>query len=351
MLKYLQRITNEDNHRRHSNRQPPRRKPEAFALLDEAADATLELPDDTVDFDEAFADQDATVQQLQLHMSRTLSNKSETTVLMLPAILNSGLRSKRETDGLIDTGAERTIISHTLAKELGTPIAADDSKLIVTDGKEVKTVGKCKVKMQLVNGCQDKIFEVECLILPQPKYEFLLGLDFMAAHDIAINPRGRFISFNQTKFHCKTVGHMSKTSVKNRMSASVDEDDLGRLLEKAQHFPVQQQGRVLFPLNRSVILGPRETRMLKLPVHLREDLQPLRIPTIAPHFSVNLGPQYATHLTIAVTNHKPEPIRLTGKTVIFEVTVDATTAHSVRTHDGSLRRLRVAKPKSFQRRQ
>lgn len=356
MMKFLQRIAGQNSGGRRFDRrstqstQSTRRRQQTYAILEEGDDDDAhELPDDTLDDDAAPPRAGSS----SIFMSKSCQGKSETTVLMLPVVLETQLGFRRQAEGLIDTGAERTIVALGLVKELGVEIQQDDSKLVIADGKEVKTMGKCNIKMRMMNGTkhQSHTFEVTCLILPKPGYELLLGMDFMVHNDIAVNPRGRFITMEQKKQHCKTISHISKQSLQNHTSEDT-QDAIAEFTEKIQHLPVQQGERILFPLNRSIQLGPKEKRMIKMPVTLRKTFIPWRSPTVAPHFSVSLGPQHQGHLVVAVENHKMEPVRLTGRTVIFEVSVHSGQSHAVKLEDGSNKRLKIAKSgKSFQQRQ
>lgn len=114
--------------------------------------------------------------------------KKKNVILKLPVIIK-GQGITRRIDGLVDTGAERTIMSYKLAKELEVDIKEDKSRLKVADGSNVIAKGRCQVELE----AKRNKFSTDCLILNEPGYELLLGLDFLTKYNVIVNPKQKCI--------------------------------------------------------------------------------------------------------------------------------------------------------------
>ena len=96
-------------------------------------------------------------------------------------------------------------------------------------------------------------------------------------------------------------------------------EELGSFIERVDHLPGLKGDRMQVPLNRSVVLGPKEIKMLKTPTVILESLVHKRTPVVAPSFSVHLRVQYENFSTFTLTNHREEPVKTTGETTIFQI--------------------------------
>ena len=246
---------------------------------------------------------------------------------------------------LVDTGAESSIISLALAKELGAKVRPDDTRLLLAHGQATKVYGRCEIAVSVEKSANQR-FNLDCMVLPKPGHDLLLGLDAMADNQISAHPHSRSVSIRGRKINCLFAGpKMDKEAVN-----SILPEGLGRLTEIVDHLPGLKGDRMQVPLNRSVVLGPKESRMLKTPIVIPRSLVHKRTPVVAPTFSVHLGIQYASFSTLTLTNHREEPVRITGKTTIFEVPVPADVDPVVSDCNGEKHQLRGNR-RSFQKRQ
>lgn len=122
---------------------------------------------------------------------------------------------------------------------------------------------------------------------------------------------------------------------------------IGEYKERVEHLPVQKGKRIQFAINRSLCLGPKEMKMIKMPITLKDDYCFRKTAVVAPNFSVMLGTQYDDYMTVSIANHKEEPIRLTGRTVIFEVKVNDDENYSITNNKGNVVMMRRFNKRSF----
>ena len=54
----------------------------------------------------------------------------------------------------------------------------------------------------------------------------------------------------------------------------VDRGDVGQFTERVEHLPAAKGDRIQVPLNRSVVLGPRESRMVRTPIGIPRSMVP-----------------------------------------------------------------------------
>ena len=156
---------------------------------------------------------------------------------------------------------------------------------------------------------------MSCLVLPRPGYDLLLGMDAMIDNKISAHPHDRSISIGGRQVKCLFAGPKAD----KRSANEIAHEEICRFTEKVEHLPRITEERLQVPLNRSIVLGPRESKMLKTPIVLPGALVYKRVPTMAPRVSVHLGVQYHTFSTLTLTNHAAEPVKITGRTTIFEM--------------------------------
>ena len=184
-------------------------------------------------------------------------------------------------------------------------------------------------------------------MLPNPGYDLLLGIDAMTRNQISAHPHNRSVSIKGRNIKCLFAGPKMDKEMKNGI---IRHEDIGKFTERVDHLPAIKGDRIQVPLNKSVVLGPKESRMVKTPIIIPKAMVHQRTPVVAPHFSVHLRVQYETFSTLTLTNHREEPIRITGKTTIFEIPAQAGETLTIRDCNGQQRQLRGNK-QSFPRRQ
>ena len=275
----------------------------------------------------------------------TGKKKGKRRVLKMGLVSQSHLGYPRRIDALVDTGAESSIVSLALAKELGAKIVSDDTRLLLAHGETAKVTGRCEIDVA-VEKSTNQNFRLNCLVLPKPGYDLLLGIDAMVDNQISAHPHSRSVSIRGHAVKCLFAGPKADKEVTNE----IVHQEIGRFTERVDHLPGIKGDRMQVPLNRSVVLGPRESRMLKTPVVLPRSMVHKRTPVVAPQFSVHLGVQYENFSTLTLTNHREEPIRITGKTTIFEVPAQDGVDYVVRDCNGKRHPLRGPR-RSFPRRQ
>ena len=278
-------------------------------------------------------------------MAKATGKKENRRVMKLGLVAQSHLGYPRRIDALVDTGAESSIMSLALAKELGLEVKQDGTRLLLAHGETAKVTGRCGVDVA-VEKSTNQGFHLNCLVLPKPGYDLLLGIDAMAENQISAHPHSRSISIRGRHVRCLFAGPKADKDAVNE----IIHEEIGRITEKVTHLPGIKGDRVQIPLNRSIVLGPTESRMIKTPFVLPRSMTHKRTPIVAPHFSVHLGVQYETFSTLTLTNHRKEPIRITGKTTIFEVPAQPGVDYTVRDCDGKQHQLRSTR-RSFPTRQ
>ena len=276
----------------------------------------------------------------------TSKKKGQKRVMKLGLVSQSHLGYPRRIDALVDTGAESSIMSLALAKELGAKITPNKTQLLLAHGKTTQVTGECSVEVS-IEKTTHPAFTLNCLVLPNPGYDLLLGIDTMAKNQISAHPHNRSVSIKGRNIKCLFAGPKMDEEVRNGI---VRQADIGKFTERVDHLPAVKGDRIQVPLNRSVVLGPKESRMVKTPIVIPKGLVHQRTPVVAPHFSVHLGVQYETFSTLTLTNHREEPIRITGKTTIFEIPARAGETLTIRDCNGQQRQLRGNK-QSFPKRQ
>ena len=282
---------------------------------------------------------------LHAKTAKAMAAKPRRRVLKLGLVSQSHLGYPRKVDALVDTGAESSIISLALAKELGARIVSDSTRLMLAHGQATKVAGKCEIEVSLEKAhCQR--FKMSCLVLPNPGYDLLLGLDTMADNQISAHPHSRSVSIRGRKIDCLFAGPKMDKDAAN----AILPEELARFTEKVDHLPGLKGDRMQVPLNRSVVLGPKESKMMKTPIVIPKSLVHKRTPIVAPSFSVHLGVQYADFSTLTLTNHREEPVRITGKTTIFEAPAPTGVDYVVSDCNGKKHQLRGNR-RSFPRRQ
>ena len=285
-------------------------------------------------------------------MSRTYaaqtSNKKKEgkRVMKLGLVSQSHLGYPRRIDALVDTGAESSIMSLALAKELGAKIRPNKTQLLLAQGKTAKVTGECNIEVSIEKATHPT-FRLDCLVLPNPGYDLLMGIDAMTKNEISAHPHNRSVSIKGRTIKCLFAGPKVEKEVKNGL---IKTGDIGKLTERVEHLPAVKGDRIQVPLNKSIVLGPKEVRMVKTPIIIPRDMVHQRTPVVAPHFSVHLGVQYGTFSTLTLANHREEPIRITGKTTVFEVPAPEGEILTIQDCNGQQRQLRGNK-QSFHRRQ
>ena len=293
------------------------------------------------------AEEDAEQDMTRTYAAQTSSGKKEQKrVMKLGLVSQSHLGYPRRIDALVDTGAESSIMSLALAKELGAKITPNKTQLLLAHGKTARVTGECSIEVS-IERTTHPAFTMNCLVLPSPGYDLLLGIDAMTRHQISAHPHNRSVSIKGRNVKCLFAGPKMDKEVKNEIIA---QEDIGRFSERVDHLPAIKGDRIQIPLNRSIVLGPRETRMAKTPIIIPRGMVHQRTPVVAPHFSVHLGVQYETFSTLTLTNHREEPVRITGKTTIFEIPARAGQTLTIRDCNGQQRQLRGNK-QSFPKRQ
>ena len=236
-------------------------------------------------------------------------------------------------------------MSLALAKELGATVKPDDTRLMLAHGETTKVAGRCDIEVS-VERSHNQQFTLSCLVLPKPGYELLMGIDAMTENKISAHPHNRTISIGGRSVKCLFAGPKADRETVNE----VIHEEIGRITEKVDHIPGIKGDRIQIPLNRSVVLGPGESRMIKTPIVIPRTMVHKRTPIVAPHFSVHLGVQYETFSTLTLTNHRKEPVRITGKTTIFEVPAQTGLEYVVRDCNGKQHQLHGTR-RSFPKRQ
>ena len=225
---------------------------------------------------------------LHAKTAKAMAAKPQRRVLKLGLVSQSHLGYPRKVDALVDTGAESSIISLALAKELGARISSDSTRLMLVHGQATKVTGKCEIEVSLEKAHGQR-FKMSCLVLPNPGYDLLLGLDTMVDKHISAHPHSRSVSIRGRRINCLFAGpKMDKDAVN-----TILHEELDRFTEKVDHLPGLKGDRMQVPLNRSVVLGPKESKMMKTPIVIPKSLVHKRTPIVAPSFSVHLGVQYA----------------------------------------------------------
>ena len=342
LLRFLQRtVGNTESSRRGP---PQNRHPrQGRTYLAENTEINEEIQEicETID-DEAEEEEE----HFQANMAAKAKTKGEKKrILKLSLTAQSHLGYRRRIDALVDTGAETSIMSLGLAKELGLKIQPDNTRLMMAHGQATRVVGKCTLDVA-VDKAPNSGFLMTCLVLPKPGYDMLLGLDSMTENEISTHPHSRSVSIRGRHIKCLFAGGVSERDTHNEIARA----KIGEYTEKVTQLPIKKGDRIVFPLNRSIVLGPNETRMVKTPVVLERGLVPQRTPTIASHFSVHLGSQYANYTALTLCNHKEEPIRVTAKTIIFELPAQEQTEYQIQTEDGKTQAIK-SKKLSFAKRQ
>ena len=292
-------------------------------------------------------EEDAEREMTRTYAAQTESRKKEQKrVMKLGLVSQSHLGYPRRIDALVDTGAESSIMSLALARELGAKILPNKTKLLLAHGKTAQVTGECHVEVSIEKATHPT-FTLDCLVLPNPGYDLLLGIDAMTKNQISAHPHNRSVSINGRQIKCLFAGPKMEREAKNEVAK---QEDVGRLTERVDHLPTVKGDRIQVPLNRSIVLGPNESRMVKTPIVIPRGMVHQRTPVVAPHFSVHLGVQYETFSTLTLTNHRKEPVRITGKTTIFEIPTRAGDTLTIRDCNGQQRQLRGNK-QSFPKRQ
>ena len=237
-------------------------------------------------------------------------------VMKLPMVLfpSEGIVTLAAT-GLVDTGAEKSIVSEDVVRKLDLVTEPCNSRLCIADGSHVEIRSKATIKAKLKGDQWDKTFNVECLVMPRPGYDILLGMDFLEANDATVHPKKRAVMMNGRTFQCQKV--TQEVSVAQGGTVTI-----GRLTEDIDILPVRSGDRILFSANRSTYPGPQERRLIKVPVNLYAPHKWRRNGVVNPHFSTQLGGTYKDFCSILVTNHKTEPLKITPRTVLFDVGIE-----------------------------
>ena len=348
MLRFLQRICG-GNGRSEDRRRPQERTRNwggrrAFLAEDQDPESSGEPICETLS---EGAEGDGEEDLLRSHAAQsTAKRETKKRVMRLGLVSQSHLGYPRRIDALVDTGSEASIMSLALAKELGAKVVRDETRLLLAHGKTAKVAGKCEVEVSLEKATQSA-FRLQCLVLPNPGYELLMGIDAMAQNNMSVHPTNRTVRVKGHSIKCLFAGQKTDREVTSEV---VKNEDFGRLTERVDHLPALKADRIQVPLNRSVVLGPKESRMIKTPIVLPRSVVHKRTPVVAPHFSVHLGIQYETFSTLTLTNHREEPVRITGKTTIFEVPGQEGKSYTIRDYNGKQHPLRNTK-QSFLKRQ
>ena len=349
MLRFLQRICGgqeQSNNQRRMGGQPRRwggRR--AFVAAEEGMPEGSGEPicETLSEGDEEGLEQDMS----RTYAAQTSNKKREgKRVMKLGLVSQSHLGYPRRIDALVDTGAESSIMSLALAKELGAKIRPNKTQLLLAHGKTARVIGECNIEVSIEKATHPT-FRLDCLVLPNPGYDLLMGIDAMTKNEISAHPHSRSVSIKGRSIKCLFAGPKVEKEVKNGL---IKTGDVGRLTERVDHLPAVKGDRIQVPLNRSIVLGPKEVRMVKTPLIIPRDMVHQRTPVVSPHFSVHLGVQYGTFSTLTLTNHREEPIRITGKTTVFEVPAPEGEILTVQDCNGQQRQLRGNK-QSFLRRQ
>ena len=349
MLRFLQRICNGQD--RPTNQRRPMNQPRRWGgrrAFVAAEDAMPEGSGEPICETLSEGGEEDTEQDVsRTYAAQAASKKKEQKrVMKLGLISQSHLGYPRRIDALVDTGAESSIMSLALAKELGAKITPDGTRLLLAHGKTAQVTGKCEIEVS-IEKTTHPTFRLDCLVMPNPGYDLLLGIDAMTKNQISAHPHNRSVSIKGRSIKCLFAGPKIDKEVTNGV---IEHGDIGRYTERVEHLPATKGDRVQVPLNRSIVLGPRESRMVKTPIVIPKSMVHQRTPVVAPHFSVHLGVQYETFSTLTLTNHRDEPIRITGKTTIFEIPAQEGGDQMIRDCSGRRHRLRGAK-QSFPKRQ
>ena len=348
MLRFLQRICGGSG-RTEGQRRPQAQArrwggPRAFMAEDQEPESSGEPVCETLS---EGADEEEEQDLLRSHAAQSATKKeTKKRVMKLGLVSQSHLGYPRKIDALVDTGSEASIMSLALAKELGAKVMRDETRLLLAHGKTAKVAGRCEVDVSLEKATQPS-FRLRCLVLPNPGYELLMGIDAMTQNDMSVHPTSRTVRIKGRSIKCLFAGQKMDKEVTSEV---VKNDDFGRLTERVDHLPALKGDRIQVPLNRSVVLGPKESRMVKTPIVIPRSVVHKRTPVVAPHFSVHLGIQYGAFSTLTLTNHREEPIRITGKTTIFEVQGEEGRGYTIRDCNGKQHPLRNTK-QSFHKRQ
>ena len=266
MLRFLQRICNADTVQGRPQFEQ-RRRGGRRAFVAENSHSEMEGNEEiweTLSEDEGLSFEAETV---QANTAKTMAAKPQRRVLKLGLVSESHLDYPRKVDALVDTGAESSIISLALAKELGARIANDSTRLMLAHGQATRVAGKCEIEVSLEKAPRQR-FKMSCLVLPNPGYDLLLGLDTMADNQISAHPHNRSVSIKGKRINCLFAGPKMDNEVVN----AILPEELGRFTEKVDHLPGPKGDRMQVPLNRSVVLGPKESKMLKTPIVIPKSL-------------------------------------------------------------------------------
>ena len=346
MLRFLQKICGNNGQggaRRPTNQQRGWGGRRAYVAENSAPEGSGEPIAETIS--ENGQDEDEQSVLLARMAATATKCKEKRRVMKMGLVAQSYLGYPRRIDAMIDTGAESSIVSLALAKELGVEVKADGTKLVLAHGETTKVTGKCDIDVA-VERANHRRFTLSCLVLPKPGYDLLLGIDAMTENQISAHPHSRTICIKGQPVKCLFAGQRADKETANE----VLHDEVAKFTERVEHLPGLKGDRIQIPLNRSVVLGPKECRMVKTPIVVPRGLVNKRTPVVAPHFSVHLGVQYDRFTTMTLTNHNQEPIRITGKTTVFEIPA-ATGIDQVILDDHGKRHQLKGPRRSFPRRQ
>ncbi len=344
MLRFLQRLCDgNESPRRSQPRQ--RRVGDRRAFVAENSMSDLQASEPICETLNEWEDTASEPSTLLANTAKTVTTKEKRRVMKLSLVSQSHLGYPRKIDALVDTGAELSIISLALAKELGAKVRPDETRLLLAHGQATKVSGRCAIEVS-VEKSHNQRFNLNCVVLPKPGYDLLLGIDAMVDNQISAHPHNRSASIRGRKIKCLFTGPKADKEVINE----IIHEQVGRYTEKVDHLPGIKGDRIQVPLNRSIVLGPKQSKMVKTPIVLQKALVHKRTPVVAPRFSAHLGVQYAGFLDIDLDQSPGRTGQITGKTTTLMISTQEGAPHVVRDCDGNAHQLRRTR-RSFPKRQ
>lgn len=295
------------------------------------------------DDDEACASGETSSQALTTQQIRIGKEKNEGRIMKLPVVIYpaKGVCTKA-VEGLLDTGADKSIVSLSVIKELELEMKPDSTSILMADGSSTSALGKVQIRFAPKGSKWGENMTAECLVMKSPGYDFLIGMDVMENNEISIHTKERCVRMKKKKFQCRMV--------KNWTANVKEQNVIGKLTECVDNLPLQAEDRVLFPINRSLFLAPHERKVIKMPVVLKDEWRWRRNAVVNPKFSTQLGSQLKNQCVILVTNHTAEPLKMTPRTVVFDVGVNSCSQkHGIITNEGKVEMIREQR-KNFRHR-
>lgn len=108
-------------------------------------------------------------------------------------------------DAMIDTGSTYSLISESLAREIGTTIKARSYDLVGAGSTPVECLGHCTVPLSIRFGSVEKSANIRLVVVKNLCVPTLLGLDVMKWFRITVSP-GRFVAFENEKKGVRLIG-------------------------------------------------------------------------------------------------------------------------------------------------